>query len=77
MTQMLQTGQLQMPAKPKPAAPPAKKPDVGLTWVEEVCQKCGGAMYIKRAPCWMHKQGWATAIRCVRCGWQKGFQHRT
>lgn len=75
MTQ-LQTGQLTVQAKPRPSAP-AKKPDVGLKFVEEVCQKCGNAMYIKRAPCWMHKQGWESAIKCVRCGWQKGWKQRT
>ncbi len=51
----------------------------GLQIVDKKCPKCGSAMYVKPAPCFMKKTragGWATVIKCVRCGHTEGYQKR-
>ena len=37
------------------------------------CLKCGSAMFIKPAPCFMRKHGWGTCVKCVKCGNTEGL----
>lgn len=46
----------------------------GLIVVSNRCVKCGSPMYLKPAPCFMKKRGWASCIRCIRCGYTEGYK---
>lgn len=48
----------------------------GLQIVDQPCGKCQGPMYIKPAPCFMRRHGWATVVKCVRCGFTAGYALR-
>lgn len=46
----------------------------GLDIAETRCRKCDAPMFIKTAPCFLKKRGWATSIKCIRCGHQEGYE---
>jgi len=46
----------------------------GLDIAERRCRRCDAAMFIKTAPCFLKKLGWATAVKCVKCGRQEGYE---
>jgi hypothetical protein len=45
----------------------------GLKIIDRKCA-CGSSMFIHRAPCWMRKQGWAKAVKCLKCGRRGGYE---
>lgn len=38
------------------------------------CGACGGPVFLKSAPCFIRKKGFTRAIKCLKCGWQKGYK---
>lgn len=52
----------------------AEARSLGLPISENSCPKCGSPMFIKRAPCFLHKKGFSKAERCFSCGYQRGYQ---
>jgi predicted nucleic-acid-binding Zn-ribbon protein len=53
-----------------------RRKDRLLDFVETPCKRCGNPMYRKVAPCFIRKKGFRTAIKCVKCGYQEGYERR-
>lgn len=53
-----------------PKRAPAKMP--GLEFTGQPCPRCGSAMFLKSAPCFLRRRGFSRAARCVGCGFQTG-----
>lgn len=75
---MIRTADLKEPKKPSRDLRSDEElaASLGIVLTEENCPRCGGRLFVKRAPCFLAKYGFRRAVKCLRCAFQEGRDKR-